>query len=302
LMTTLVVKAQLLRADPNPRNFLAEYGLQAMPVEYQSGGGALLEGSCTSSARRPIMKLRIILAAISSMLLPILASAAEITVLASGATQDAYVELVPEFERSSGHKVTTTWTGSANIKKQIGAGEVYDLVIVGGPVIDAFIQEGKLVPGSRVDLMKSGVGVAARAGSPKRDISSSEALKNTVLAAQSIGYSTGPSGDYVLSLFERMGIADQVKPKMKQVSSGARIATFITSGEAEIGFQQISELIHAPGVDYLGPLPPDVQQITVFSSGIHSAAKQPAAAKELVKFLTAPSAASVIKSHGMEPG
>lgn len=248
------------------------------------------------------MKLGVLLAAAASLLQPSFASAVEIKVLASGATKEAYVEVVPEFEKISGYKVVTTWTGSANIKKQIAAGEVYDLVIVGGSVIDAFIQQGKVVAGSRVDLMKSGVGVGVRAGAPKPDISSSEALKRTVLAARSIGYSTGPSGEYVLSLFERMGIADQVKPKLRQVPSGARISTFITSGEAEIGFQQISELIDAPGVDYLGPLPLEVQKITVFSAGIHSGAKQPQAAKELVKFLTAPSAASVIKKHGMEPG
>ena len=248
------------------------------------------------------MKLGVLLAAAASLLQPGFASAVEIKVLASGATKEAYVEVVPEFEKISGYKVVTTWTGSANIKKRIAAGEVYDLVIVGGSVIDAFIQQGKLEAGSRVDLMKSGVGVGVRAGAPKPDISSSEALKRTVLAARSIGYSTGPSGEYVLSLFERMGIADQVKPKLRQVPSGARISTFITSGEAEIGFQQISELVDAPGVDYLGPLPPEVQKITVFSAGIHSGAKQPQAAKELVKFLTAPSAASVIKKHGMEPG
>lgn len=248
------------------------------------------------------MKLGITFVAAATLLLPSLTIAAEIKVLASGATKEAYVEVVPQFEKISGHKVVTTWTGSANIKKQIAAGEVYDLVIVGGPVIDAFIQQGKVVAGSRVDLMKSGVGVGVRAGAPKPDISSSEALKKTVLAAKSIGYSTGPSGDYVVSLFERMGIADQVKPKLKQVPSGARIGTFITSGEAEIGFQQISELIEVPGVDYLGPLPPEVQKITVFSAGIHSGATQQEAAKELVKFLTAPTAVTAIKKHGMEPG
>jgi len=248
------------------------------------------------------VKLGIVVVAIAAIVLPNFASAAEIRVLASGATKEAYLELVPDFEKSSGHHVVTTWTGSANIKKQIAAGEVYDLVIVGATEIDAFIKEGRLVPGSRVDLMKSGVGVGVRAGAPKPDISSSGALKQTLLAAKSIGYSTGPSGDYVISLFERMGIADQVKPKLKQVPSGGRISEIITSGAAEIGFQQISELIHAPGVDYLGPLPSDVQKITVFSSGIHSAAKQPEAAKEFVKFLTAPPAAVVIKMHGMEPG
>ena len=143
---------------------------------------------------------------------------------------------------------------------------------------------------------------AVRAGAPKPDISSSEALKKTLLAAKSIGYSTGPSGVYVMSLLERMGIADQVKSKLKQTPSGVRIGTIIANGEAEIGFQQISELIHEPGVDYLGPLPAEVQNITIYSAGIHSGAKQPEAAKELVKALTGPVAAPVIKKHGMEPG
>jgi len=224
-------------------------------------------------------------------------------VLAPGAVKEVYLDLVPQFEQSSKHKVMTTWSGTADIKKRMAADEVYDLVIVGAPDIDAFIKEGKMVAGSRIDLMKSGVGVAVRAGAPKPDISSSEALKQTLLAAKSIGYSTGPSGVYLLSLIERMGIADQVKLKLKEVPSGARIGSIITSGEAEIGFQQISELIDAPGVDYVGPLlPADVQKITVYSAGIHSGATQPEAAKELVKALTGPVAAPVIKKHGMEPG
>jgi molybdate transport system substrate-binding protein len=169
-------------------------------------------------------------------------------------------------------------------------------------VIDAFTKEGKVAPGSRVDLMKSGVGVAVRAGAPKPDIGSSEALKRTLLAAKSIGYSSGPSGDYMVSLIERMGIADQVKPRMKQVPSGTRISTMIESGEAEIGFQQISELIHEKGIDYLGPLPSDVQKITVFSAGLHTGAKEPEAAKTLVKALTGAEAVPVIKQHGREPG
>lgn len=248
------------------------------------------------------MKLRFFIAAYASLFLSYAASAAEIKVLAAGATKEVYLDLVPQFEKNSGHKVLATWSGTADIKKRMAAGEVYDVVIVGAPEIDAFIQQGKMVAGSRIDLMKSGVGVAVRAGAPKPNISSSAALKQTVLAAKSIGYSTGPSGVYVMSLFERMGIADQIKSKLKQVPSGVRIGTFLTSGEAEIGFQQISELIHAPGVDYVGPLPADVQKITVYSAGIHSKATQPEAAKELVKALTGPVAAPVIKKHGMEPG
>jgi molybdate transport system substrate-binding protein len=258
--------------------------------------------SAASSLERPIVKIRFLVAATANLFLSYAASAAEIKVLAPGATKEVYLDLVPQFEQSSGHKVMTTWSGTADIKKRMAADEVYDVVIVGAPDIDAFIKQGKMVAGSRIDLMKSGVGVAVRAGAPKPDISSSEALKKTLLAAKSIGYSTGPSGVYVVSLIERMDIADQIKSKLKQVPSGARIGSIITSGEAEIGFQQISELIHAPGVDYVGPLPADVQKITVYSAGIHRGATQPEAAKELVKALTGPGAAPVIKNHGMEPG
>ena len=248
------------------------------------------------------MKIGYFVSTAVSLLLSTMASAQEIIVLAAGATEEIFAELVPQFEKSSGHKVVATFTGTANIKKQVAAGEVYDLVIVGGPEIDAFIQQGTIVPGSRTDLVKSGVGVAVRAGSPKPDISSSEALKKTLLAAKSVGISTGPSGVHMASLFERMGIADQIKPKLKQVPSGVRIGSVIVSGEADIGFQQISELIHSPGLDYIGPLPSDVQKITVYSAGIHSRAKQPEAAKALVKSLTALTAEMVIKKHGMEPG
>ncbi len=248
------------------------------------------------------MKIGYFVSTAVSLLLSTMASAEEIIVLAAGATEEIFAELVPQFEKSSGHKVVATFTGTANIKKQVAAGEVYDLVIVGGPEIDAFIQQGTIVPGSRTDLVKSGVGVAVRAGSPKPDISSSEALKKTLLAAKSVGISTGPSGVHMASLFERMGIADQIKPKLKQVPSGVRIGSVIVSGEADIGFQQISELIHSPGLDYIGPLPSEVQKITVYSAGIHSRAKQPEAAKALVKSLTALTAEMVIKKHGMEPG
>ena len=247
------------------------------------------------------MKSKFMIAVAVSLFAASTASAAEIKVLASGATKEVIDEVLPQFEKSSGHKVVIAFTGTANIKKRIAAGEIYDLVIVGGPVIDAFVQQAKIRPGSRTDLMKSGVGVAVRAGAAKPDIGSSEALKKTLLAAKSIGYSSGPSGDYVMSLVERMGITDQIKPKLKQVPSGMRIGTILESGEAEIGFQQISELIHAKGIDYVGPLPCDVQKITVFSAGVHTGAQRPDAAKALVNLLTAPETAAVIKNHGMEP-
>ena len=248
------------------------------------------------------MKLGVIAIAAASLFLSQAVSAAEIKVLASGAIKEAYLELIPQFEKASEHKVVTTWAGTVDIKKRMAAGEVFDLVVVASPELDAFIKEGKLVPGSRTDLVRSGIGVAVRAGAPKPDIGSGEALKRALLAAKSIGYSTGPSGVYLASLFERMGIADQIKPKLKQTQPGVLVGSIIANGEAEIGFQQVSELIHVPGIDFLGPLPADVQKITVFSAGIHSGAKESEAAKALVKFLTAPAAAPVFKKHGLEPG
>lgn len=248
------------------------------------------------------MKLGFVVAAVASLCLSDAVQAAEIKVLASGATKEAYLELVPQFEKSSEHKVVTTWSGTLDIKKRMAAGEVFDLVIVAGPEIDEFIKQGKMATGSRVDLMKSGVGVAVPKGAAKPDVGSSDALKKTLLTAKSIGYSTGPSGVYMASLFERLGIANEIKPKLKQTPTGVLVGTIIASREVEIGFQQVSELISFPGIDFIGPLPAEVQKITVFSAGLHAGAKEPDAAKALVKFLTAPAAAPVIKKHGMEPG
>jgi Bacterial extracellular solute-binding protein len=140
--------------------------------------------------------------------------------LASNALKEAYLELVPAFEKATEHKVATTWAGTNDILKRMAAGETYDLVIMAGPSLDKLIEQGKIVPGSRVDLAKSGVGVAVRAGAPKPDISSGDALKRALLAAKSIGYSSGPSGVYMESLFRRMGIADEIKPKLKQTQPG----------------------------------------------------------------------------------
>jgi molybdate transport system substrate-binding protein len=226
----------------------------------------------------------------------------EIRVMASNAFKEAYLELVPRFEQASGHKVVTSFVGSADIMKRMKAGESTDLVILAGNSVDELIKLGKVVPGSRVDLAKSGVGVAVRAGAPKPDIGSGDALKRALLAAKSIGYSSGPSGAYIAGLFQRMGIADEVKPKIRQTPPGVAVGDLIARGETEIGFQQVSELLPIAGIDFLGPLPPDIQQFTVFSAGIHVAAKEPVAAKALVQFLSSPASALVIRKKGMEPG
>jgi molybdate transport system substrate-binding protein len=226
----------------------------------------------------------------------------EIKVLSSLATREAYLELVPQFEHATGHKVSTAWAGTVDIMKRIEAGEIYDLIIMSRNSLDELIKQGKVVAGSRVDLARTGIGVAVRAGAPKPDIGSGAALKQALLAAKTVGYSTGPSGVYLAGLFERMGIAAEVKAKTRQVPSGGTVAPIIASGEAEIGFQQVSELVHAPGVDFIGPLPAEVQHVTVFSCGIQTGAKSPDAARELVGFLTAQAALPVFKKHGLEVG
>jgi molybdate transport system substrate-binding protein len=230
------------------------------------------------------------------------AHAAEIKLLASAAVKAAVFELIPAFEEASGHKVIAVWAGTEAITKRIREGEVVDVVLIAAPNIEKLIAEGKVVAGSRADVAKSGIGVAVRAGLPKPDISSAEAVKAAVLAAKSVAYSSGPSGFYLADLFKKMGIADQIKDKVKQTPSGVQVGELVARGEADLGFQQVSELLHLKGIHYLGALPADIQHTTVFSAGLHTAAPAPDPAKALTKFLTAPGAAAVIKRSGMEPG
>src|SRR5262245_10693180 len=247
------------------------------------------------------MKTASFVAAATAMLLSEMTAAAEISVLSTQATQEAYLELVAQFEKATGHKVRTDFTGTLNVQKRLAAVETFDIIIMAGPAIDEQIKLGKALQGSRVDLAKSGVGIAVKKDAPKPAIGSVEALKKTLLSAKSIGYSTGPSGVYVLTVFEKLGIAGEVKGKLKQTPSGVFVGNLIATGETEIGFQQISELVHFAGIDYVGPLPGELQRMTVFSAGIHTGAKQADAARALVKFLTAPAAAPVIRKHGLEP-
>jgi len=230
-----------------------------------------------------------------------MASAAEIKVLSTQATEQSYRELVPQFEKATGHKVTTLFTGTLDADKRIAAGEPYDLLIMSKDSIVQHMKGGKLVQGSRVDRARSGVAVGVKAGAPKPDISSVDALRRTILNAKSIGYSTGPSGNYIIALFEKLGVADQVKPKLKQTATGVFVGSIIASGEVEIGFQQVSELSQYEGVDYVGPLPAQVQNYTMFSSGILRNAKEAEAARALVRYITSPQAGAVYRKRGMEP-
>lgn len=226
--------------------------------------------------------------------------ASEIQVMSSAAFKAAYLELVPLFERASGHRVATRWLPGVDVLKRVKDGEASDLVILQAGDIDELIRAGRIVAGSRVDLAKSGVGVAVRDGAARADIGSTDALKRALLAAKCVAYSTGPSGVYILKLFERLGIAGEIKTKSRQVK-GEPVGAVVARGEADIGFQQVSELLPVPGIDFLGPLPAEIQQITTFSTGMQSGAKEPDAARELIKFLTSPAAAPVIRKSGMEP-
>ncbi len=238
-----------------------------------------------------------------------LASAAfgeEVRVITSGAFTAAYLELVPEFERATRNKVVTTFGGSMGngpetIPNRLQRGEPADIVIMAASALDDLIKQGKVVAGSRVDLVRSSIGMAVREGAPKPDISSVAALKQTLLRAKSIAYSASASGVYLSTeMFQYLGIADQVLPKSKN-AQGERVGALVARGDAEIGFQQISELLPEPGITYVGPLPPEVQRVTVFSAGIVVGAKQPEAARALIKFLASEKAIPVIKKTALEP-
>ena len=225
----------------------------------------------------------------------------EIKVLKTLATEKAYLALLPRFEQTSGHRVTTRYGGTVDVRNWLAAGEPFDLAIAASRVIDMFTAAGVIVPDSRVDIATSGVGVAVRKGAAKPDISTPKAFKDTLLAAKSVGYSTGPSGEYFLRLLARTGLAGRVTPKLKQVAAGGFVGTLVANGDTEIGVQQVSELATFPGVDYIGPLPGDLQMTTIFASGISTAAQQPDAAKDLVNFLAAPVSAATFRKFGLEP-
>ena len=234
------------------------------------------------------------------------ASAADIQVMLSGGFSTAYRDLVPQFERATGHKVTTSAGASMggapdSIPVRLQRGEPADVLIMAASALDGLIKEGKAVAGSRVDLARARIGMVVRAGAPKPDIGSVDALKRTLLAAKSIAVSASASGVYLSKeMFPRLGIADQIKDKSKRIES-ERVAAVVARGEAEIGFQQISELLPVPGVELVGPLPPEVQRVTVFAAGVAVGAKEPDAAGALIRFLASPASAAAITKSALEP-
>jgi molybdate transport system substrate-binding protein len=232
--------------------------------------------------------------------------AAIVRVVSSGGFAAAYRALAPVFERTTGNTLVTSWGPSMGntpdaVPVRIERGEPIDVVIMVGYSLGELIKQGKVIGDSRVDLARSSIGVAVRAGAPKPDISSVDALRRTLLAASSIAYSDSASGVYVSTeLFKRLGIADQVAAKSRMIPAEP-VGKVIARGEAEIGFQQVSELKPIAGIELLGPIPSELQKITTFSAGIAVGAREPEAARRLISFLASPAAAAAISESGLEP-
>ena len=230
-----------------------------------------------------------------------IAHGAEIKVLSSTSMSTVMPEVIPQFERASGNKVSVSYNSSNMILDRLKKGEAADIVILTGPVIDELTKQGKVVPGSRVDIASTGLGVAIRAGAPKPDISSTDAFKRTLLNAESVAYTaTGASGVYFAGLIERLGITELMKTKSRVISSGL-VGNIVAKGEAELGVQMISEIMAVPEVDLVGPLPRELQSISLVSAGILADAKQPEAARALIKFLSTSTLAPIFKAKGLEP-
>ena len=233
------------------------------------------------------------------------AAAAQIKILAGSAIETAMAVLIPQFEQSSGHKVAFDFNGAIGaMADRVHKGEAADVVIVSGPQIDSLEKQGKVVLGSRADIAKVGVGLFVRKGAPKPDIGSVEAFKRAMLAARSIGWNDPAAGApvsiYMIGVLERLGIADAMQPKTVAFKQRSERFEAVARGDVEIGFNQISEIIAAPGVDLLGPLPGPIQNYTLFAGGIVATSKEQDAAKALLRFISSPAAQATWKAKGFE--
>jgi molybdate transport system substrate-binding protein len=231
------------------------------------------------------------------------ADAAEIKVLVSNALKSSMEELAPQFEKATENKLAITFGAAAEIKTSIQKGAAFDVAILTQAVTDDLVKEGKLAAAGRADIARAGAGVAARKGAPKPDISTVEGFKHALLEAKSIAYvEAGATAPYIKSLFERLGIADQIKPKLKPQPTSNPAAQAVANGEAELGITQISEILPYAGAELVGPMPAEIQLYTVFPAAVAANTKEPESAKALIKFLTAPAAIAVLKAKGLSPG
>ena len=224
-----------------------------------------------------------------------------LTGISSMATRGVLAELALLYGQQQGLAVQIEATGGVDAAKRVLAGEVFDLVVLAADAIERLIAAGRVLPGSRVDLVQSGVAVAVRAGAALPDISTESALRSAVLAAHSLGTSTGPSGVQLAKVFERWGIADQIRSRTVVAPPGVPVGVLVARGEVALGFQQLSELIPLAGIHIVGPLPADVQINTLFSAGVCSSSVQPQAVQALLGFLASPQASEAKLRHGMTP-
>lgn len=217
------------------------------------------------------------------------------------ATRQLLAELAEAYQRQGGTSVRFESVGGVDAARRVQAGEPFDLVVLAADAIDALVASGRAIAASRADLVRSEVAVAVRAGAPRPDIGTEQALRHAVLAASRIGYSTGPSGSALLGLFERWGLAETLKPRIVQAPPGVPVGALVARGEVQLGFQQRSELMHLDGIELLGPMPAPVQIVTVFAAARCAASTHSEAVSALLQFLRSPAAAELKRRHGMEP-
>jgi molybdate transport system substrate-binding protein len=217
------------------------------------------------------------------------------------ATREVLAGLAARYQSLTGCEVRLESAGGVDVARRVAAGEAADVVVLAAKAIDELIQGGRLLADSRTDIMRSGIAIAVRAGADLPDISTESAVKQAVLAAPSISYSTGPSGVYLVGLFERWGIFTQIRPRIVQAPPGVPVGTLVARGDVALGFQQLSELMHLPGISVVGPMPPEIQSITTFSGAVATSSAQAAAARGLLAQMVAPEAAETIRRQGMEP-
>ncbi|MEN9705600.1 MAG: hypothetical protein RLZZ393_1479 [Pseudomonadota bacterium] len=221
--------------------------------------------------------------------------------ISSMAARELLRELSDQYQSATGDTVATEAAGGVDVAKRISAGEAADVVVLSDTAIDKLVAEGKVLAGSRTDLVKSGVAIAVKAGATQPDINSEDAVKQAVLAARTLSFSTGPSGVYLEKLFARWGILDTVKPRIVVPPPGIPVGTLVARGDAELGFQQLSELMNLQGITVLGPLPPEIQTLTIFAGGIVAQGSDTVRARALLDFMNTPATSATKQRQGMEP-